>query len=402
MGKALPLSSLRRGRFHTPWWMLITPSLETRQALLSVTSAPFLTEPAQPKIKAETAEAETKAPVRPQFEPHDQANQPEATLPSIKDQRMHMGYTKAWRMELDSDIWSMPPMYQRVWHYLRQKANWQVKLMPTEKIPKMGMWVSAGMIVTSLEQIAEGVSYREHRAWRMPNKRTVQCILKWLEVYGMIYRESNARGTVIYIVNWNTYQSNENEKVTPKVTAKVTPKVTQVAPQSIRWVHTTKESKESKERITPCGSPENGEPSSVHNSEKPDTLPSNPTETAPQVPDARRQNPRKARSSKKPADFRVSEVIGYFSDVCQEIKGFKPTIAVGKDGKAVKDALKTMDQAEINVIIRFFLKSPKSKEVGVSLTAALSAHTVNLYRAAKTTQGDPGMGNLNAGRDPGL
>ncbi len=94
--------------------------------------------------------------------------------------------------------------------------------------------------------------------------------------------------------------------------------------------------------------------------------------------------------------------MNYFFEVCQEIKGFKPMINGGKDGALVKVALQAMDMTDIKAILRFFLKSPKSKDVGVSLSAALSAHTVNMYRAGEIKQGDPGLGNPNAGRDPGI
>jgi hypothetical protein len=153
------------------------------------------------------------------------------------------GYTRAYRRELESDIWQMPPIYHRVWFYLRQTANWQTKKMPTTQI--MGMYISPGMLITSYQQIAEGVAYRKHGVLKIPNKRTVMSIVDWLEGNGMIRRESNGMGTTIYINNWDTYQGVEDAKVTEDSREKVTLS----APRSKREVHTTKEYKEVKEVI---------------------------------------------------------------------------------------------------------------------------------------------------------
>ena len=107
-------------------------------------------------------------------------------------------------------------MYHRVFCFLRQKANWETRLLPTSRVPQMGIWVSPGTLITSYEIIAEGVSYIEYGVDRIPNRKTIMTILDWLEDREMIKRESNIRGTIIFIVNYDTYQSREDEKVTPK------------------------------------------------------------------------------------------------------------------------------------------------------------------------------------------
>ena len=126
---------------------------------------------------------------------------------------MKKGYTRAWRKELESDIWKMPPLYHRVFYYLRLKAQWKTDLFPTRKL---GIWLSPGMYITSILDIANGVSYIEYGVKRVPNKKSIFKILKWLESNGMICLESNARGTTIYITNWDTYQAEDIEKITDK------------------------------------------------------------------------------------------------------------------------------------------------------------------------------------------
>lgn len=130
---------------------------------------------------------------------------------------MKRGYTKAWRKELESDIWKMPPLYHRVFYYLRLKARWKTEIFPTRKI---GMWVSPGMNITSIEKIAQGVSYIEYGVERTPNKKTIYEILKWLKSNGMITIESNDKGTTIYIYNWDTYQAEDMVKVTTDIQRK--------------------------------------------------------------------------------------------------------------------------------------------------------------------------------------
>lgn len=108
------------------------------------------------------------------------------------------------------------------------------------------------------------------------------------------------------------------------------------------------------------------------------------------------------RSPRKSGDPRVKDVLDYFFSQCKARRGFEPAINGKKDGAQVKAALKNMDILEIKACIDYFLSSKKATEVGVSLAAALSAHTVNLFRASSMKQGDPGLSSPNARRDPGL
>lgn len=125
---------------------------------------------------------------------------------------MKRGYTKAYRKELDGDIWIMPPLYHRVFYYLRQKAKWQPELFPSRKC--LGIWVIPGQFITSIDMIAKGVSWAEYGVEKSPNKKTIKTILDWLESNSMIQVTSNGCGTMINIINWDTYQGTEDAKVT--------------------------------------------------------------------------------------------------------------------------------------------------------------------------------------------
>jgi hypothetical protein len=130
---------------------------------------------------------------------------------------MKKGYTNSWRKELESDAWLMPPLYHRDWYWLRQKVQYEAFLFPTKKI---GIWVLPGQRLTSYAEIAEGFMWYVWGKERVPNKKTVVDILAFLEAQGMIATTSNAKGTLISIVNWHLYnqieciESNAGETLT--------------------------------------------------------------------------------------------------------------------------------------------------------------------------------------------
>ena len=121
---------------------------------------------------------------------------------------MERGWTKSYRRETDepSQIWLMPPMYHRIFYFLRQAATWEPRLIPNKGT--LGTWLAPGSIITSVDKIVEGVSYYDKGDLRTPAKRTILDVLLWLEAQDMITRLSNNRGTLIYINNWDTYQAD--------------------------------------------------------------------------------------------------------------------------------------------------------------------------------------------------
>ena len=121
------------------------------------------------------------------------------------------GWIRIHKNLLDSDVWDMPPLYNRVWLYL---LLWG-RNNPGEISTKKGkLYLERGQLVTSIQQICEGVVFYEWGVPKVPNKKTVLNILQWLEQRKMIIRESNAKGTIITIVNWAAYQPDPQEKVT--------------------------------------------------------------------------------------------------------------------------------------------------------------------------------------------
>lgn len=114
------------------------------------------------------------------------------------------GWIADYRQELESDIWIMPPLYHRVWQWIKYSAN-----HASAKIPNRdGTFteLKAGQHATSLRHIAKGVGYYEGRKWKEPNPKTIKVILDWLENQKMISVCGNTLGTIITVVNWDVYQ----------------------------------------------------------------------------------------------------------------------------------------------------------------------------------------------------
>ncbi|MCG6551590.1 MAG: hypothetical protein L7F77_04630 [Candidatus Magnetominusculus sp. LBB02] len=118
---------------------------------------------------------------------------------------MKRGFTRSWRRELTSNVWAMPPMYHRVFYWLRQKAKWKPDLVPTDR--GLGIWLDPGMLITSYQIIAEGVAYLDMGIVRQPSKKTIGKILKWLQINEQIQLIAGHYGTTIKISNWDKYQN---------------------------------------------------------------------------------------------------------------------------------------------------------------------------------------------------
>ena len=129
----------------------------------------------------------------------------------------NQGWIKDYRKEIDSDIWVMPPLYLKVWQYLKYMANHQTSTIPMTDASKET--IERGQHLTSYRTIARKVAYYENRVYKEPNAKTIKKILEWLEKNNMIKLEhgsGNRQYTKITIVNYEIYQCKEEEQVTEK------------------------------------------------------------------------------------------------------------------------------------------------------------------------------------------
>jgi len=129
------------------------------------------------------------------------------------------GWIKDYRKEVDSAIWLMPPMYHRVWQYLKYAVNHRKNKIPMADGTEL--LIKPGQHLTSIRNIAKGVGYWEGRTWKEPNPRTIMKIIKFMEKQNMISVErgrGNRQYTLVTIENWGVYQSNDNDGVTDDTT----------------------------------------------------------------------------------------------------------------------------------------------------------------------------------------
>lgn len=123
---------------------------------------------------------------------------------------MNRGFTLAWRKELESPIWSMPPLYHRIWYWLRLSVNHAARMFN-------GVVVGPGQRLTSLRQIAEGVAWKERGVLHVPNTKTIRDALSYYSSNSMVSLECNRHGTLITILNWELYANpTPDESITPK------------------------------------------------------------------------------------------------------------------------------------------------------------------------------------------
>jgi len=125
------------------------------------------------------------------------------------------GWIKDYRREVESDIWLMPPMYHRVWQWIKYSVNHKLAKIPN----KDGSFtnINPGQRATSYKQIAKGVGYYEGMKWKEPNAKTIKSILDWMVKQKMISIQGNTLGTIVTVANWDFYQLDEIEGNTKRI-----------------------------------------------------------------------------------------------------------------------------------------------------------------------------------------
>ena len=127
------------------------------------------------------------------------------------------GFIYDFRQELESNIWLMPPMYHRVWQWIKYSVNHSEAKIPNKDGTMTT--IKPGQRATSYRQIAKGVGYYEGLHWKEPNAKTIKAILDWMVKQEMISLKGNSQGTVITVANWGLYQKEKargNTKETRK------------------------------------------------------------------------------------------------------------------------------------------------------------------------------------------
>jgi len=79
----------------------------------------------------------------------------------------------------------------------------------------------------------------------------------------------------------------------------------------------------------------------------------------------------------------VSIIRDYFSQKCQELKGFKPEMDYAKEGALIKKRLKKYTIEQLKDLIDKYLNSYVGEKFGWSLSVCLSAPVINQWLAGK-------------------
>jgi hypothetical protein len=123
-----------------------------------------------------------------------------------------VGFIKDYRKELQSDIWLMPPLYHRVWQWLKYQVNHEPNEIPMKDGTRFK--IKKGQHLTSVRNIAQGVGWYEGMKWKEPNPKTVTVILEWLvqnEMIDIDRGKGNRQYTLISLLNWDSHQSKEDK-----------------------------------------------------------------------------------------------------------------------------------------------------------------------------------------------
>ena len=132
------------------------------------------------------------------------------------------GWVKLHRKIIVSDIYQMPPLYLRVFLRLLIEANHQDNEIPYREKGQSVVGkklIKRGERLTSVRDICKWVAWYERGCLKEPNPKTIQNILDWLEENNMIEiygAKGNRKETLYTIVNYDTYQDKDSDKVTEK------------------------------------------------------------------------------------------------------------------------------------------------------------------------------------------
>jgi len=98
----------------------------------------------------------------------------------------------------------------------------------------------------------------------------------------------------------------------------------------------------------------------------------------------RKENNFKENKERKNNNSAVNLVLNYFRELVGETFGFEPEIDSKKDARLVRLRLKKYSLEQLKSLIKWYLKSEVSDKLGISVSACLSAHVINLWKASKS------------------
>ena len=129
---------------------------------------------------------------------------------------MERGYYRQWRKEEDSAVWHKPPIYGRLWQWIKMNADYETGILKPQ----------------SMATIAQRISWQEDGHEAIPKRNHVHVMIKWMQSEGMItyipsevvqgkIQEKIHKAMEISIVNWDRYSGIKNGENTREDTGKI-------------------------------------------------------------------------------------------------------------------------------------------------------------------------------------
>lgn len=107
-------------------------------------------------------------------------------------------YLKARKIQ-ESAIMHAPPHVREIWDWLLLKAMW-----------KDGDWLERGQVLTSYQEIRDGLSWRIGYRTERYSKWDCEKAMKWLTKEQMVTTAKTTRGLIITVLHYSLYQNPDN------------------------------------------------------------------------------------------------------------------------------------------------------------------------------------------------
>jgi len=113
------------------------------------------------------------------------------------------GYYIKARCIQNSEIAHCPPHFREIWDWLIKEANHKDKKVS-------GKTIKRGQLFTSYQEIRDGLKWKVGYRFERYKKWQCENAMKFLRKAAMVAVTKTARGVIITILNYDTYQNPEN------------------------------------------------------------------------------------------------------------------------------------------------------------------------------------------------
>ncbi|WP_281184192.1 hypothetical protein [Trichlorobacter lovleyi] len=231
----------------------------------------------------------------------------------LPDTHISGGYIRLFRQLLDSDLFSKPPHYLKLWIWMLLKARWQD-----------GQGLKRGQLLTSIKEMCDVGAYKSGN--RLTGKLSVDQVRAaygWMRQTGAIKVADTTRGLLISIIKYDTYQASDscgpqqNPDPTRDTTPDTTPEPTPEQPKMLVIV------RESQQMSTPDPTP--------------DTTPE-PARTPHHLEKGKKESLVASKKAKRPPSGDHQTFVTWWCMAYQTTQS-KPYLFAAKDAKAAKTLL---------------------------------------------------------------